>query len=92
MCRFKCRLSSLLVTILLRVRSGYATRCAGGYYIGRISSQADFPGAILISLLGYFFACYYFLQVRHGCASCIYIRKVYCESCKLVVLCLAGSS
>lgn len=36
--------------------------CGGGYYIGRISGQADFPGAILISLVGYFFACYYFLQ------------------------------
>lgn len=36
--------------------------CGGGFYIGRISSQADFPGAILISLVGYFFACYYFLQ------------------------------
>ncbi|KAF6261256.1 hypothetical protein COO60DRAFT_1503069 [Scenedesmus sp. NREL 46B-D3] len=36
--------------------------CGGGFYIGRISGQADFPGAILISLLGYFFACYYFLQ------------------------------
>eukprot|EP00878_Enallax_costatus_P044025 GHUV01052171.1.p1 GENE.GHUV01052171.1~~GHUV01052171.1.p1 ORF type:complete len:243 (+),score=82.51 GHUV01052171.1:2-730(+) len=39
-----------------------ASLLAGGFYIGRISAQADFPGAILISLLGYFFACYYFLQ------------------------------
>eukprot|EP00882_Tetradesmus_deserticola_P014442 GHRQ01015358.1.p1 GENE.GHRQ01015358.1~~GHRQ01015358.1.p1 ORF type:complete len:103 (-),score=22.48 GHRQ01015358.1:1020-1328(-) len=46
-----------------------ASLLAGGFYIGRISAQADFPGAILISLLGYFFACYYFLQVNQGCAQ-----------------------
>eukprot|EP00775_Hariotina_reticulata_P005475 gene5475-5710_t len=36
--------------------------CAGGFYVGKLSGQADFPGSILISLVGYFFACYYFLQ------------------------------
>jgi hypothetical protein len=46
---------------------------AGGFYIGRISGQADFPGAILISLVGYFFACYYFLQVI--AAFCISLHR-----------------
>lgn len=31
--------------------------CAGGFYIGRLSGGADFPGSILISLAGYFFGC-----------------------------------
>lgn len=35
----------------------------GGFYIGRASSEANFPGSIVFSLIGYFLACYYFLQV-----------------------------
>jgi hypothetical protein len=45
--------------------SGVSLRAlaAGGFYIGRASSEANFPGSIVFSLIGYFLACYYFLQV-----------------------------
>jgi hypothetical protein len=77
----------------------HAIRCAGGYYIGRISGQADFPGAILISLVGYFFACYYFLQVGYTAAQLVAVEllasSVLCHSidcCQLVLCYHAGNS
>ncbi|KAF8058031.1 prxl2a [Scenedesmus sp. PABB004] len=36
--------------------------CGGGFYIGNIAGKADFPGSFFVSLLGYFFGCYYALQ------------------------------
>lgn len=39
--------------------------CSGGFYIGKISSESNLPGSIVVSLIGYFLACYYFLQVQH---------------------------
>lgn len=36
--------------------------CGGGFYIGKVSSESNIPGSIIFSLLGYFLACYYFLQ------------------------------
>jgi hypothetical protein len=34
----------------------------GGFYTGGLIGQADFTGSTLVSLVAYFFACYYFLQ------------------------------
>lgn len=34
----------------------------GGFYTGGLIGQADFTGSTVVSLVAYFFACYYFLQ------------------------------
>lgn len=64
------QLKQLLVKRSMQPLTGLAIQsvldlvaCFGGYYLARLSGQADFPGSTLVSLLGYFLACFYFLQV-----------------------------
>lgn len=39
-----------------------ATASFGGFYIGGLVSEANFPFKILVELVGYFIGCYYFVQ------------------------------
>jgi hypothetical protein len=62
----------------------------GGFYIGKISSESNLPGSIVVSLIGYFLACYYFLQVKlvpGGGSECCLVGMVCCA---LLCLCCFG--
>jgi hypothetical protein len=62
--------------------------CPGGFYIGKISSESNLPGSIVVSLIGYFLACYYFLQVDigPGGTKCCQVCFVYCALLSFVVV------